>query len=366
MSVDQAAVEQALSEYVEPSLGCSLVEAKALKSIDVNGSSVRIAVELGFPCASIHAELQEQITEQVRALAGVESVEVDISTRIIGHSVQRNATRMKNVKNIIAVASGKGGVGKSTTAVNLALALSAEGANVGILDADIYGPSQPRMMGLSGRPESDPSSAEGKGMLPKVNFGVQTMSIGYMIEEDNPVVWRGPMVTGALIQLLNETQWDALDYLIVDMPPGTGDLQLTLSQKVPVAGAVIVTTPQDIALLDARKGLKMFEKVEIPVLGVVENMSVHICSQCGHAEHIFGAEGGENMAEQYGVDFLGALPLDIGIRQQADSGEPTVVADPDGQVTQIYKQIARSMAAKLSLRSQDFSASFPKIVIENS
>lgn len=361
MSVDKKAVEQALASYIEPHLGCSLPEAKAVKTVQADGSAVQVGLEMGFPCKSLHPVITAKVKELVGALDGVETVFVNIETKIIPHTVQRGVQRMKNVKNIIAVASGKGGVGKSTTAANLALALSAEGASVGILDADIYGPSQPRMMGLSGKPDS----ADGKSIEPKSNYGVQTMSIGYMIEEDNPVVWRGPMVTGALQQMLNDTRWQELDYLIVDMPPGTGDLQLTLSQSVPVAGSVIVTTPQDIALLDARKGLKMFEKVEIPVLGVIENMSVHICSQCGHAEHIFGADGGAKMAEQYKVDFLGSLPLDIKIREQADGGEPTVVADPDGQVAQIYFTIARTMAAKLSLRTRDFSGSFPKIVIES-
>ncbi len=361
MSVDKAAVEQALSSYIEPNLGCSLTEAKAVKTVQADGSAVQVALELGFPCKSVHPEISTKVKELVGALDGVETVFVNIETKIIPHSVQRSVTRMKNVKNIIAVASGKGGVGKSTTAANLALALSAEGAAVGILDADIYGPSQPRMMGISGKP----NSADGKSLDPMVNFGVQTMSIGYMIEEDSPVVWRGPMVTGALQQMLNDTRWQDLDYLIVDMPPGTGDLQLTLSQSVPVAGSVIVTTPQDIALLDARKGLKMFEKVEIPVLGVIENMSIHICTQCGHAEHIFGADGGAKMAAEYNVDFLGALPLDMKIREQADGGEPTVVADPDGQVSQIYRKIARTMTAKLSQRSRDFSGAFPKIVIES-
>ncbi|MGB0867543.1 MAG: iron-sulfur cluster carrier protein ApbC [Granulosicoccaceae bacterium] len=361
MSVDKAAVEQALAPYIEPHLECSLTEAKAVKSVQADGSAVQITLEFGFPCKSIHDDLGAKVKELVGALDGVESVFVNIETKIIPHSVQRSVQRLKNVKNIIAVASGKGGVGKSTTAANLALALAAEGAQVGILDADIYGPSQPRMMGITGKPDS----ADGKSLEPKTNYGVQTMSIGYMIEEDNPVVWRGPMVTGALQQMLNDTRWQDLDYLIVDMPPGTGDLQLTLSQAVPVAGSVIVTTPQDIALLDARKGLKMFEKVEIPVLGVIENMSIHICSQCGHAEHIFGADGGAKMAEQYKVDFLGALPLDMNIRVQADGGEPTVVADPNGQIAQIYGKIARSMTAKLSQRGRDFSGAFPKIVIES-
>ncbi|MBS1211663.1 MAG: apbC, partial [Proteobacteria bacterium] len=275
--------------------------------------------------------------------------------------VQKNLKPMAGVKNIIAVASGKGGVGKSTTAVNLALALAAEGARVGILDADIYGPSQPAMLGLSGQPDV----VEGKGILPKVAYGVQSMSIGYLIDEDTPMIWRGPMVTGALQQLLNDTRWDNLDYLIIDLPPGTGDIQLTLAQQIPVSGAIIVTTPQDIALLDAQKGLKMFEKVSVPVLGIVENMSVHVCSQCGHEEHIFGEGGGEKMAQKYGVELLGSLPLDIRIREQADGGHPTVVADPQGPAAMRYKEIARKMAARLALKAKDYSARFPTISIVN-
>jgi ATP-binding protein involved in chromosome partitioning len=268
---------------------------------------------------------------------------------------------MPNVKNIIAVASGKGGVGKSTTAVNLALALAAEGAAVGILDADIYGPSQPMMMGISGRPET----IDGKTMEPLENHGIQVSSIGFMIDPDEPMVWRGPIVTQALQQLLEQTNWRDLDYLIVDMPPGTGDVQLTLSQKVPVTGAVIVTTPQDIALLDARKGLKMFEKVGIPILGIVENMSTHICSNCGHAEAIFGEGGGAKMCAEYGVDFLGALPLTMAIREQADSGKPTVVADPDGKISLMYKEIARKLAIKVAEKAKDMTSKFPNIVIQN-
>ena len=265
------------------------------------------------------------------------------------------------VKNIIAVASGKGGVGKSTTAVNLALALAAEGASVGVLDADIYGPSQPMMLGITGRPESK----DGKTLEPLEAYGMQAMSIGFLIDTDTPMVWRGPMVTQALEQLLKDTNWREIDYLIVDMPPGTGDIQLTLSQKVPVTGAVIVTTPQDIALIDARKGLKMFEKVGVPIVGIVENMAIHICSNCGHAEHIFGEGGGETMCRDYNVPFLGALPLDIRIREQADSGRPTVVADPDGAVAQAYKAIARKVAIFVAQKAADFSAKFPSIVVQN-
>ncbi len=265
------------------------------------------------------------------------------------------------MKNIIAVASGKGGVGKSTTAVNLALALAAEGASVGMLDADIYGPSQPTMLGITGRPES----RDGKRLEPLEGHGIQAMSIGFLIDVETPMVWRGPMVTQALEQLLNETNWRDIDYLVVDLPPGTGDIQLTLAQKVPVTGAIIVTTPQDIALMDARKGLKMFEKVNIPILGIVENMSLHICSKCGHEEHVFGSGGGSRMSKDYAVDLLGSLPLDISIREQADSGKPTVVANPDGRVAEIYRQIARRVAVKIAEKQQDHSAVFPKIVIQN-
>jgi len=275
--------------------------------------------------------------------------------------VQKGVEPIKGIKNIIAVASGKGGVGKSTTAVNLALALSAEGANVGILDADIYGPSQPRMLGVHGKPESK----DGKTLEPMTSYHLQAMSIGFLVDEETPMIWRGPMVTQALQQLLKDTNWTDLDYLIIDLPPGTGDIQLTLAQQVPVSGAVIVTTPQDIALLDARKGLKMFQKVEVPVLGVIENMSTHICSQCGHEEHIFGAGGGTKMAEQYDVNFLGSLPLDIRIREETDNGKPTVVAEPESRIAQTYREIARRAAAKLSLQAKNYAAKFPKIVIQS-
>jgi ATP-binding protein involved in chromosome partitioning len=305
--------------------------------------------------------LIELVTSALAAQAGVTDVTVNVTQKIIAHSVQHGVKRLENVKNIIAVASGKGGVGKSTTSVNLALALASEGAVVGLLDADIYGPSQPRMMGLSGQPES----TDGKSLEPMENYGVQTMSIGFLIDEETPMIWRGPMVTQALEQLLNDTRWRDLDYLIIDLPPGTGDTQLTLAQKVPVSGAIIVTTPQDIALLDARKGLKMFEKVEVPILGIVENMSTHICTNCGHEEHIFGEGGGQSMATDAGVNLLGSLPLELGIRIQADSGKPTVVAEPDSHTADIYRQIARNAAARLSLQAKDYSTKFPNIVIQN-
>ena len=299
--------------------------------------------------------------DAIRALPGVGNVSANVYQKIVAHSAQRGVKLLPNVRNIIAVASGKGGVGKSTTAVNLALALAAEGATVGMLDADIYGPSQPTMLGITGRPET----VDGKTLEPMEGHGIQASSIGFMIEPDTPMVWRGPMVTQALEQLLRDTNWRDLDYLIIDMPPGTGDIHLTLSQKIPVTGAIIVTTPQDIALLDARKGLKMFEKVGIPILGVVENMAIHVCSQCGHAEHIFGEGGGARMSADFGVEYLGGLPLDIRIREQTDSGRPTVVAEPDGAIAAAYRQIARRMAVKVAETAKDMSSKFPSIVVQN-
>jgi len=360
-SVSKDRIEQAIKAYIDPYLETDLIAAKSVKDIRVDGDKVAVDVVLGFPAQGYHADLSAKLKQNIEAVDGVASVVVNVSTSIVSHQAQKGVKHLSGVKNIIAVASGKGGVGKSTTSVNLALALSAEGASVGILDADIYGPNQPRMLGVTGKPESQ----DGKTLEPLTSYHLQAMSIGFLIDEETPMIWRGPMVTQALDQLLHDTNWKDLDYLIVDLPPGTGDTQLTLAQKVPVSGAVIVTTPQDIALLDARKGLKMFEKVEIPVLGVIENMSTHICSKCGHEEHIFGSGGGERMAEQYDVDFLGALPLDIHIREDADGGKPTVVADPDGRIAQIYRDIARRVAAKLSKRSKDYSAKFPNIVIQN-
>lgn len=354
-------IEEAIKGYIEPALDKDLVQAKAVKAIEIDGDKVKVTVELGFPCDGIKDALATKVKELVEGVDGVSVAEVSVSWKVVAHSVQKSLKPIDNVKNIIAVASGKGGVGKSTTAVNLALALAAEGAKVGVLDADIYGPSQPRMLGISGQPESN----DGKTLEPMRNYGLQAMSIGFLIDEETPMIWRGPMVTQALEQLLNDTNWDTLDYLVIDLPPGTGDTQLTLAQKVPVSGAVIVTTPQDIALLDARKGFKMFEKVEVPVLGIVENMSIHICSNCGHEEHIFGEGGGQSMASQYNVDFLGALPLDIRIREETDGGKPTVVAEPEARISQIYREIARKTAAKLSLQAKSYAAKFPNIVIQN-
>ena len=359
MSVAETALLAAFATVVDPNTGKDFVSTKQLKNLKVDGGDVAFDVELGYPAKSQIAALRRALIAAARSVPGVENVSANLTTKITAHAVQRGVQLLPRVKNIVAVASGKGGVGKSTTAVNLALALAAEGASVGILDADIYGPSQPTMMGVAGQPES----ADGKTMEPLANYGVQVMSIGFLVEADNPMIWRGPMATQALEQLLRQTNWAELDYLLVDMPPGTGDIQLTLSQRVPLTGAVIVTTPQDIALMDARRGLKMFEKVGVPILGIVENMAVHVCSNCGHAEHIFGAEGGKRMAAEYGVDYLGALPLSIAIREQADAGRPTVVSDPDGEVAGIYKSVARQVAVKIAQRAKDFSSKFPTITI---
>ena len=354
-------VQSALKQLTDPNTKTDYVTGKAAKNIKIDGNNVALDILLGYPSKSQIEPLRKEITAKLKTLPGVGSVNVNVTSKIVSHAVQRGVKLIPGVKNIIAVASGKGGVGKSTTAVNLALALAAEGANVGILDADIYGPSQPMMLGIAGRPESK----DGKSLEPMEAHGLQAMSIGFLIDTETPMVWRGPMVTQALEQLVNETKWRDVDYLIVDLPPGTGDIQLTLAQRVPVTGAVIVTTPQDIALIDARKGLKMFEKVGIPILGIVENMSLHICTQCGHEEHIFGEGGGARMGADYKVELLGSLPLDMRIRQQADSGKPTVVVDPDGRIAEIYRQIARRVAVKIAEKQQDHSAAFPKIVVKN-
>jgi ATP-binding protein involved in chromosome partitioning len=363
MSINEADVQSALKNLIDPNTKKDFVSGKSVKNIKITGSDVSLEILLGYPAKSVWDEIRAMVETHLKAaLPGVGKVSATVSSKVVPHAVQRGVKLVDGVKNIIAVASGKGGVGKSTTAVNLALALAAEGARVGVLDADIYGPSQPTMLGISGTP----SSTDGKFMEPMIGHGLQAMSIGFLINgEDTPMVWRGPMVTQALDQLLHQTRWDNLDYLVVDLPPGTGDIQLNLAQKVPVTGAVIVTTPQDIALLDARKGLKMFEKVGIKIVGIVENMSTHICSKCGHEEHIFGAGGGEKMCADYNAEFLGGLPLDIHIREQTDSGKPTVVADPDGNIAKAYKQIARRIAVKVAEMAQDHSAAFPKIVVQN-
>jgi len=358
-ALTDAAVLAALKTVIDPNTGTDFVSTRQLKNLRIEGGDVAFDVELGYPAKSQLDGLRKALISAVRTLDGVQNVSANLSIKITAHAVQRGVQLLPNVKNIVAVASGKGGVGKSTTAVNLALALAAEGATVGILDADIYGPSQPMMMGIEGRPES----ADGKTMEPMENHGVQVMSIGFLVEQDNPMIWRGPMATQALEQLLRQTNWAELDYLIVDMPPGTGDIQLTLSQRVPLTGAVIVTTPQDIALLDAKKGIKMFEKVGVPILGIVENMAVHVCEQCGHVEHIFGEEGGKRLAAEYEMDYLGALPLNLSIRVQADNGRPSVVSEPDGEIAALYKSVARQVALKIAQRAKDFSSKFPTISI---
>jgi ATP-binding protein involved in chromosome partitioning len=359
MSLTESALIDALKTVVDPNTGRDLVSTKQVRQLKIEGGDVSFEVELGYPAKSQVPALRKALIAAARSLPGVENVSIQIGWKITAHAVQRGVQLLPRVKNVIAVASGKGGVGKSTTTVNLALALAAEGAKVGILDADIYGPSQPMMMGITGRPESE----DGKTMMPLANYGVEVMSIGFLVDEDQAMIWRGPMATQALDQLLRQTNWGDLDYLLVDMPPGTGDIALTLSQRVPLTGAVIVTTPQDIALIDAKKGLTMFEKVGVPILGIVENMAVYCCPNCGHTEHIFGADGGKRMAEQFKVDHLGSLPLNLSIRQQADEGRPTVVADPDGEIAALYKTVARTVAIKIAQKAKDFSSKFPTITV---
>ena len=358
----EQAIRDVVGAVVVPYTGQTLAEAGAIDQLECNEGVARISLRLGFPAAGYRDSLGSLIAAEVQALPGIDRCETNIDWRIVTHAVQRNLKPLAGVKNIIAVASAKGGVGKSTTAVNLALGLAREGAAVGLLDADIYGPSQPIMLGLQGQ---SPASSDGQSLEPLRAHGLQAMSIGFLIDPDQPMVWRGPMVTQALNQLLTQTRWSDLDYLIIDLPPGTGDIQLTLAQGVPVSGAVIVTTPQDIALADAIRGLKMFEKVAVPVLGVVENMSTHVCSHCGHEEAIFGQDGGRLMAEQNGVPLLGSLPLDIAIRSQTDSGRPTVIADPEGAISLAYREIARHTAGRLSRTSKDYSRLFPKITVED-
>jgi ATP-binding protein involved in chromosome partitioning len=363
MALNKQIIDTILAGINTPYTQTDLISTGSVKSVDINTEQghVNVDIQLGYPCDGFKKELLSLIKQSLEDISEINQATVTVNSKIVAHAVQKDLKPIQNIKNVIAIASGKGGVGKSTTAVNLALALASDGARVGILDADIYGPSQPRMLGLSGPPQSP----DNKHMQPKEAYGIQTMSIGYLIEEDTPMIWRGPMVTSALQQMCDDTLWDNLDYLIVDLPPGTGDIQLTLCQKIPVSAAVIITTPQDIALLDAIKGLKMFEKVDVPVLGIIENMSVHVCRECGHQEPIFGEGGGEVMAQKYNSTFLGALPLDIRIREDADKGHPTVVANPDGTVASSYREIARHTAALLSLRPKDYSGKFPKIVIEN-
>jgi len=353
-------VQAVLAKLVDPNTGKDYNATRSVKSVKAADGKIAVEIELGYPGKSQFEPIRHQVIDALKA-AGAPGASVTVRSKVVSHAVQRGVKLIPGIKNIIAVASGKGGVGKSTTAVNLALALLAEGATVGILDADIYGPSQPMMLGIAGRPESK----DGKSLEPMEGHGLQAISIGFLIDMDTPMVWRGPMVTQALEQLLKDTRWRELDYLVVDLPPGTGDIQLTLAQKVPVTGAVIVTTPQDIALIDARKGLKMFEKVGIPILGIVENMSIYVCPNCGHESHIFGEGGAARMCKDYGTELLGQLPLDEAIREQADSGKPTVVADPDGKAAEIYRRIARRCAVKIAEAQKDLTSKFPNIVVQN-
>lgn len=354
-------LKNALNSVVFDDLERSLADVGKIRRVELDGPAASIEIELGLPAARSFPEWEKTLSDAAMQVPGISSADVTLTTKITAHGVQRNLKPLENVRNIIAIASGKGGVGKSTMAANLALALATDGASVGMLDADIYGPSQPLMLGVAGQ---RPVSEDGKSLQPLDAYGIQVMSIGFLIDPDQPTIWRGPMVTGALNQMLTQTNWSDLDYLIVDMPPGTGDIQLTLSQQVPVSGAVIVTTPQDIALLDARKGLQMFKKVSVPLLGIVENMSTHICSQCGHEEHLFGFGGGQKLAQDFDVELLGQLPLNLQIREQADGGKPTVIAEPDGAIANAYRLTARRMAASLATQGRDYSHRFPKIVIE--
>ncbi|KKN96049.1 hypothetical protein LCGC14_0172850 [marine sediment metagenome] len=347
--IDRSAVERALAQYRDPYTGKDLISSGCMRSLTTDNGSVTAEFVLGYAAAGVTDGIAQMLQVAAEGVEGVQTARIVVRCEVRKAPAQGAVASMDNVKNIIAVASGKGGVGKSTTAVNLALAMAREGAKVGVLDADIYGPSMGLMLGL---PEGTrPEVRDQKFFVAPTAHGIQVMSMAFLVDEKTPMVWRGPMVSGALMQLLTQTAWDDLDYLIVDMPPGTGDIQLTLAQKVPVTGAVIVTTPQDLALLDARKGVEMFRKVNIPVLGVVENMAIHMCSNCGHAEHLFGEGGGERLAEQYDVDLLASMPLSMMIREQADSGKPTVVAEPECQISMIYQDMARHVGARIADRA---------------
>lgn len=360
MSTLKSRIEAELARYHEPYLDTDLVSAETVRSLEIDGSSVKLELDLGYPCGKHGQQLAEQMRGRLEALEGVSHADVTVGFTVAEYSVQPLVKRIEGVSNIIAVASAKGGVGKSTVAANLALALSADGADVGLLDADIYGPSQPRLMGL----ETKAKAVDKNTIAPVVAHGLKTMSIGYLIDKGSAAILRGPMVSSALQQMLFQSAWGELDYLIIDLPPGTGDIQLTLAQKIPVTGAVVVTTPQDLSLIDARKGVEMFRKVNVSVLGIVENMSTHICSQCGHEEHIFGEQGGQALADEYEVDLLGELPLDISIREYADEGQPTVAAAPDSKIASIYFDIARRSAALLSRKRKNKASSFPNITVK--
>ncbi len=361
-TITRQAVEAALRQYTDPHLNQDPVSAGCVRDITINGDQVSVRLELGYAAGLFKSGWAQMLSMALENLDGVAKATVQIDCVIAPHKAQAQVPGLANVKNVIAVASGKGGVGKSTTAANLALALSREGAKVGILDADIYGPSQGIMFGI---PEGTrPQVKDQKWFVPIKAHGVEVMSMAFLTDDNTPMVWRGPMVSGALIQLVTQTAWGDLDYLVVDMPPGTGDIQLTLAQKVPVAGAVIVTTPQDLALLDARKGVEMFRKVNIPVLGVVENMAVHICSNCGHAEHLFGEGGGEKLAAQYNVDLLASLPLSMAIRMQSDGGKPTTIADPESQIAMLYQETARTVGARIA-QSELSAPAMPSISISD-
>ena len=358
----RSSLQQALGSFVVPHTGRPLGGPGAAFELERRGTVWHVTIRLGYPLASSGEALVDALRVHSAAALQGAPLEISIESSVVAHAVQHGLKPLPGAHNLIAVASGKGGVGKSTVAVNFALALKAEGAKVGLLDADIYGPSQPRMLGLVGR---RPATRDGKLLEPLVAHGIEAMSIGFLVDEQQPMAWRGPMVTSALNQLLTQTRWGDLDYLIIDMPPGTGDIQLTLAQRVPVSGAVIVTTPQDIALADARKGLEMFQKVHVPVLGVVENMSLHICSHCGHEERIFGEHGGRNLSEQYGVPLLGTLPLDRRIREETDQGKPTVAADPKSPVARAFTEAALRAAGELAARAKDYSRLFPNITVED-
>ena len=357
----QSAIEAQLKNTQDPTSKQDMLALKALKSVQLKKGTLSLALAMPYPCKSLWSAIEQNLNHQLTQIEGVNDVEITWSTEVVAHDSQKGTNPLPGIKNIIAVASGKGGVGKSTTSVNLALALQQEGASVGILDADIYGPSIPTMLNIKDKPQSE----DGKSMLPLQAYGLQVMSIGVLIEEDSPMIWRGPIVTQTLTQLLRETQWDDLDYLVIDLPPGTGDVQLTLSQQIPVTGSVIVTTPQQISLIDAKKGLKMFEKVEIPILGIIENMSTHICSNCGHEEAIFGEHGGQALANTYNIDFLGSLPLNKRIREEADSGKPTVTAEPSSAIANKYRDMAHQISAKIGIKKRNYANLFPKIEIQN-